>query len=677
MSDDTPLLSLPLILPAQAQKHVTHNEALRLLDLIVQLAVIDRTRTAPPALPTEGDRHIVASPATGLWEGQDGKIAAFWGGAWAFLTPQAGWLARVIDEDATLAHSGGAWVAALTPPETLPKLGIATSADTTNRLSVSSPASLFDNAGQGHQIKVNKAAATDTASLLFQTAFSGRAEMGLTGNDSFSIKVSGNGTAFATTLTADPTTGSVTLPEGLNATPLILRDPADPAKRAQIDISPLSAGAQRNLTLPNISTELAGLAGTQTFSGSKTFSGTLTVSAATASFGTSSSNATYGLGSGNTGSGNSKTVNIGTGGGAGSTTTLTLGPSHASASGSTTIQGTTVTLGPTVEQFDMGTASARSAVFGVGGATGDGANRLCVESPGILFTHSGAGVDTTVNKATAADAAKISFKTNFSTRAQFGLIGSDDLSLSVSANGTAFHPVFATDSGTGRLTLSQPVILQGLAADPSSPVEGMIWHHAPSNQIRAHAGGLTHRLDSQQNIPTLTPPAGELVLTTGGVGGGTLGTLAGAAGRLDLFPFLPRSDLAVDRLILNCTTAVAGALARIVVYGCDAFGRPDALALETDDLDLSTTGAKSATVSLPLRQGRTLWLGLRHSAGAATSTWSLNATPDLNGGTAPVTSARKILRRTVSWANSAPANWSFTSSEINAAAAPAIWLRIA
>ena len=36
MPDETTILSLPLILPAQAQKHVTHNEAIAALDLIVR-----------------------------------------------------------------------------------------------------------------------------------------------------------------------------------------------------------------------------------------------------------------------------------------------------------------------------------------------------------------------------------------------------------------------------------------------------------------------------------------------------------------------------------------------------------------------------------------------------------------------------------------------------------------
>lgn len=57
--------------------------------------------------------------------------------------------------------------------------GIATSWDATNRLAVASPASLFTHQGAGHQLKIDKAASTDTASLLYQDNGSGRAEIGL------------------------------------------------------------------------------------------------------------------------------------------------------------------------------------------------------------------------------------------------------------------------------------------------------------------------------------------------------------------------------------------------------------------------------------------------------------------------------------------------------------------
>ena len=58
MSDTSTHLGLPYLLAAQAQKHVTHNEALRLLDAMVQLSVLDRTRTTPPASPVDGDQTV-------------------------------------------------------------------------------------------------------------------------------------------------------------------------------------------------------------------------------------------------------------------------------------------------------------------------------------------------------------------------------------------------------------------------------------------------------------------------------------------------------------------------------------------------------------------------------------------------------------------------------------------
>ena len=54
MPDTTAHLALPFIMAAQAQKHVTHNEALRLLDAMVQLSVLDRDLTAPLVSPADG-----------------------------------------------------------------------------------------------------------------------------------------------------------------------------------------------------------------------------------------------------------------------------------------------------------------------------------------------------------------------------------------------------------------------------------------------------------------------------------------------------------------------------------------------------------------------------------------------------------------------------------------------
>ena len=48
---NTPNLSLPYLATAQAQKHVTVNEALSQLDGLVQLSVLDRDLASPPGSP--------------------------------------------------------------------------------------------------------------------------------------------------------------------------------------------------------------------------------------------------------------------------------------------------------------------------------------------------------------------------------------------------------------------------------------------------------------------------------------------------------------------------------------------------------------------------------------------------------------------------------------------------
>jgi hypothetical protein len=364
--DNTPNLQLPYLIAAQAQKHVTHNEALRSLDAIVQLLVLDKDLASPPGSPTDGSRYIVAASPSGAWAGQAGKVAAWQDAAWVFYTPREGWLTWVADEDKIYAYTGSAWAEFVSGAgslhhvveDTAPqlggnldanghnvdfgngkgitddagneqllfrktasavnqvgitnaatgnapqvaaegddaninlklrgkgtgfvdldklgfadgkgvtddagneqllfrktasavnqvavtnaatgnapqlaaegddtnislklrgkgtgfvdadKLGVNATADTTNRLAVKSAASLLDNVGNGHQQKINKAAAGDTASTLYQTNYSGRAEFGLTGDDNFHVKVSPDGSAWKEAIVVDRTDGRVAM----------------------------------------------------------------------------------------------------------------------------------------------------------------------------------------------------------------------------------------------------------------------------------------------------------------------------------------------------------------------------------------------------------------------------------------------------------------------------------
>ncbi|HWK97655.1 MAG TPA: DUF2793 domain-containing protein [Pseudolabrys sp.] len=214
-------LGLPCIQGSQAQKHVTHNEALRILDTLVHLAVIDRDLSAPPEHTFEGDRYIVNAEATGAWAGCEGAIMARQDGVWQISQPRPGWLAYVIDEGALVVWSGSAWIdaiSALTSLNNMALLGIGTTADATNPLSAKLNNTLFvaktvAEGGDGHlRYKLSKESAAKTLSLLFQDNYSGRAEIGLTGDDNFHFKVSPDGSAWHDGIVIDRNTGAVTFP---------------------------------------------------------------------------------------------------------------------------------------------------------------------------------------------------------------------------------------------------------------------------------------------------------------------------------------------------------------------------------------------------------------------------------------------------------------------------------
>lgn len=248
MSDTTPLLLLPYLLASQAQKHVTHNAALAMLDALAQIAVADRDLAAPPAAPAEGDRYIVASGATGAWTGKTHQIAAWQDGTWAFYPPREGWTVWVADEAVLVAwRAGSATWAAVAPTSVNPValVGINATADATNKLAVKANAVLFSHddvtPGTGDMRQtLNKSAAARTASLLFQNGFSGRAEIGLTGDDKLHVKVSSNGASWQESLVVDPATGNAGIG---TASPACRLDVAGPARVGQYAKTALPSAA--------------------------------------------------------------------------------------------------------------------------------------------------------------------------------------------------------------------------------------------------------------------------------------------------------------------------------------------------------------------------------------------------------------------------------------------------
>ena len=210
---DTTRLELPLLSAAQAQKHVTVNEALKLLDTIVQAGVLDKDLTAPPGSPTNGDIYIVASGGTGDWVGHDDDIAVFQDGGWVFITPRTGWVVWVDDEQALNIYSSGSWGAlSLASGGAVGMLGInGATPDATNRLAMNSAGALLNHAGSDMAVTINKAAAGDDGGFYFQTGFSTRAVFGLMGDDDWSVRVSPDGSTFHNAISIDKDTGHVGL----------------------------------------------------------------------------------------------------------------------------------------------------------------------------------------------------------------------------------------------------------------------------------------------------------------------------------------------------------------------------------------------------------------------------------------------------------------------------------
>ena len=436
MPDTSTHLLLPYLLAAQAQKHVTVNEALRLLDGLVQLAVLDRDLSAPPASPDDGDRYIVASGATGAWAGWDLNVAYHVDGAWMRLVPRAGWQAWVVDEAAFVGWDGTAWTAAGLP-------------------------AFFSDA-------------------IFELAHD-----------------------------------------------------ADPTRRAGFDLAALAAGTTRTFARPDVSTELAGLSGAQTFDGDKTFAGELEASGPVATIGTAPGTATYGLGAGATVAGATKTVNLGTGGAAGSDTVVNIGSDTAGADGTTVINTPTVTFANGVTQVGMPQANLTALLLGLGGAVADAWNRLSVNTPAVLLNHAGAGIEATVNKNAAANDAAFAFKTGFSARALIGLLGSDDFSFKVSPDGSIYHEAILIDRTSGRVELPKPAILPAVSSAPAAPASGTLALYARSRagapwRDAMRAPGRDFSLQPHLGLarPANWLPSSGATITTEGMSNSTVGTVS-------------------------------------------------------------------------------------------------------------------------------------------------------
>lgn len=89
-----PKLGYPELEPGGSQKHLTFNEVLRAVDLMMQRRVDSIYAFQDPIDPgdidTFGDTHVIGSDPSGEWAGKFEYIARFDAGRWWYVPPRVG-----------------------------------------------------------------------------------------------------------------------------------------------------------------------------------------------------------------------------------------------------------------------------------------------------------------------------------------------------------------------------------------------------------------------------------------------------------------------------------------------------------------------------------------------------------------------------------------------------------
>lgn len=112
MTETSNRFGLPFLAAAQAQKEITHNEAITLLDLLVVPVVQSIAPASIPTAPLPGQSWIVGTGATGDWAGKANKIAGWTLSGWRFITPVTGMSLWSIVDSQHFQFDGTIWAIA-------------------------------------------------------------------------------------------------------------------------------------------------------------------------------------------------------------------------------------------------------------------------------------------------------------------------------------------------------------------------------------------------------------------------------------------------------------------------------------------------------------------------------------------------------------------------------------
>ncbi len=93
MVNTSPNFGLQYLFTNQSQKEVYVNQDLGIIDAFLQPNVISNVVTVPPGTPSDNDKYIIPSGASGVWAGHTDYISVYslTNLLWNFYLPKIGW----------------------------------------------------------------------------------------------------------------------------------------------------------------------------------------------------------------------------------------------------------------------------------------------------------------------------------------------------------------------------------------------------------------------------------------------------------------------------------------------------------------------------------------------------------------------------------------------------------
>lgn len=153
-------------------------------------------------------------------------------------------------------------------------------------------------------------------------------------------------------------------------------------------------------------------------------------------------------------------------------------------------------------------------------------------------------------------------------------------------------------------------------------------------------------------------------------------TLAGAANRLDVAPFVSPRSLTIDQIGVAVSTLAVGSSIRVVIYSNSSAGWPNTLLYQSANIATTSAGYQSVAASFTFQAGVVYWVGVHHSSTATLRAIAIGSSPSLGLSGSNGTTYFTLLRQTVAF-GSAPATWTFATGQLTNSAVSSIRFRSA